>query len=122
MRYSLVCCVFLIFCSSNPAFRIKFMDEYINALANKKILKYYLPRYIVSTFKLECNRYIMLLQQQLKRTTNSNFIYPMFKKNSKVFEQKGNLLSFKHYIGPKSGLLLSYAESSQAWLSLVKLS
>ena len=28
MRYSLVCCVFLIFCSSNPAFRIKFMDEY----------------------------------------------------------------------------------------------
>ena len=31
MRYSLVCCVFLIFCSSNPAFRIKFMDEYINA-------------------------------------------------------------------------------------------
>ena len=82
MRYSLVCCVFLIFCSSNPAaFRIKFMDEYINALANKKILKYYLPRYIVSTFKLECNRYIMLLQQQLKRTTN--FFYPMFKNKFK---------------------------------------
>ena len=42
--------------------------------------------------------------------------------NSKVFEQKGNLLSFKDNIGPKSDLMLSCAEPSQARLSLVKLS
>ena len=33
-------------------------------------------------------------------------------KNSKVFEQKGDLLSFKVYIDPKSGLIVSCAEPS----------
>ena len=35
-------------------------------------------------------------------------------KNSKVFEQKGNLLSFKVNIDSKSGLMLSRAEPIQA--------
>ena len=35
-------------------------------------------------------------------------------KNSKVFEQKGDLLSFKVNIEPKSGLMLSFAESRWA--------
>ena len=34
-------------------------------------------------------------------------------KNSKVFEQKGDLLSFKVNIDPKSGLMLSCAEPSR---------
>ena len=42
--------------------------------------------------------------------------------NSKVLEQKGDLLSFKANIDPKSGLMLSCAEPSQARLSWVKLS
>ena len=35
-------------------------------------------------------------------------------KNSKVFEQKGDLFGFKVNIDPKSGLMLSCAEPSQA--------
>ena len=38
-------------------------------------------------------------------------------KNSKVFEQKGDLLSFKVNIDPKSGLMLSCAAPSKAELS-----
>ena len=38
-------------------------------------------------------------------------------KNSKVFEQKGDLLSFKVNIDPKSGLMLSCAEPSKAELN-----
>ena len=38
----------------------------------------------------------------------------MNSKNSKLFEQKGDLLSFKVNIDPKSGLMLSCAEPSQA--------
>ena len=41
----------------------------------------------------------------------------MNSKNSKLFEQKGDLLSFKVNIDPKSGLMLSCAEPSQARLS-----
>ena len=37
--------------------------------------------------------------------------------NSKVFEQKGDLLSFKVNIDSKSGLMLSRAKLSQAELS-----
>ena len=40
--------------------------------------------------------------------------------NSKVFEQKGSLLSFKvNIIDPKSGLILSCAEPSQAKSSFI---
>ena len=36
----------------------------------------------------------------------------IYLKNSKVFEQKGDLISFKVDIDPKSGLMLSNAELS----------
>ena len=38
-------------------------------------------------------------------------------KNSKVFEQKGDLLSFKVNVDSKLGLMLSHAEPSWAKLS-----
>ena len=41
-------------------------------------------------------------------------------KNPKVFEQKGNLLSFKVNIDPKLGLMLSWAEHRQTRLNWVE--
>ena len=60
----------------------------------------------------------LILQVKFENTEYLSENYALTKrlksKNSKVFEQKGDLLNFNVNIDPKSGLMLSCAEPSRA--------